>query len=73
MFNNGEIEIFQRIGMSPIFIGEAIVGPRLPNITYMLAFENLAAREKLWKEFGSDPGWKKISAPTRTKRLRDRR
>jgi hypothetical protein len=67
MFNNGEIAIFQRLGMNPIFIGEAIAGPRLPNITYMLAFENLAAREKLWQQFGSDPEWKKLDAPPELK------
>jgi NIPSNAP len=67
MFNDGEIAIFQRLGMNPIFIGEAIVGPHLPNITYMLAFENLAAREKLWQQFGSDPEWKKLSGPPELK------
>jgi hypothetical protein len=67
MFNDGEIAIFRRLGMNPIFIGEAIVGPRLPNITYMLAFENLAAREKLWQQFGSDPEWKKLDAPPELK------
>ncbi len=63
MFNNGEIAIFQRLGMRPVFIGEAIIGPRQPNITYMLSFDNLDGREKLWQAFVSDPGWKTISAP----------
>ncbi|MGH9584934.1 MAG: NIPSNAP family protein [Bryobacteraceae bacterium] len=27
----------------------------------MLSFDSLAAREKLWREFGSDPAWKKLS------------
>jgi hypothetical protein len=63
MFNDGEIGIFQRIGMRPVFFGETIVGERMPNLVYMLSFDNLAAREQLWKQFGSDPGWKKLSSP----------
>ncbi|MEO6803172.1 MAG: NIPSNAP family protein [Granulicella sp.] len=63
MFNNGEIGIFQRLGMRPVFFGETIIGPRQPCITYMLSFDKLDAREKLWQQFGSDPEWKRISAP----------
>ncbi|WP_213805605.1 NIPSNAP family protein [Granulicella sp. dw_53] len=67
MFNNGEIATFQRLGMRPIFIGESIIGPRQPNITYMLSFDNLDGREKLWQQFGSDPEWKRLSAPPELK------
>ena len=63
MFNGGEIAIFQKLGMRPIFFGETIVGPRMPNLVYMLSFDNVAAREELWRKFGSDPDWKKLSAP----------
>lgn len=67
MFNSGEIGIFQRLGMRPVFIGESIIGSRQPNITYMLSFDNLDGREKLWKAFGSDPEWKKLSGPPELK------
>lgn len=60
MFDDGEIQIFQRLGMSPVFFGETIVGRNLPNLTYMLAFDDLASREKLWKAFGADPEWQKM-------------
>ena len=60
MFNDGEIKIFQRLGMQPVFFGETIVGARMPNLVYMLSFENLAAREKLWQAFGADPEWQKL-------------
>lgn len=62
MFEAGEIGIFKRLGMSPVFFGEAIAGRNLPSLTYMLAYEDLAARERLWKEFGSDPEWVKMRA-----------
>jgi hypothetical protein len=67
MFNDGEIGVFQRLGMRPVFIGESVVGPRQPNITYMLSFDDLEGRETHWKTFGSDPEWKKISAPAELK------
>jgi hypothetical protein len=62
MFNEGEIAIFQRAGAAPVFFGETIVGRNLPNLTYMLSFEDMAAREKAWGAFRVDPEWKKMSA-----------
>ena len=67
MFNSGEIAVFQRLGMRPVFIGESIIGPRQPSVTYMLSFDNLDGREKLWQQFGADPEWKKLSAPPELK------
>lgn len=62
MFNGGEIQIFQRLGMRPVFFGETIAGPRQPNLMYMLSYDDLAAHDKLWQDFGNDPEWKKLSA-----------
>jgi NIPSNAP protein len=62
MFNDAEAAIFKRLGMQPVFFGETIVGRNLPNLTYMLTFDNLAAREKLWGDFGRDPEWQKLRA-----------
>jgi hypothetical protein len=61
MFNKGEAQIFQRLGMRPVFFGETLVGPRQPNLMYMLSYDSLAARDKLWQSFGADPEWKKLS------------
>ena len=60
--DDGEIDIFRRCGMLPVFFGETIVGSAMPNLTYMLAFDDLAARDKAWRAFGSDPGWQKLRA-----------
>lgn len=62
MFNEGEMQIFQRLGMNPVFFGEAIVGDRMPHLTYMLAYDDLAARDRLWKSFGSDPAWAQLKS-----------
>ncbi len=62
MFNAGEAGIFRRLGMNPVFFAEAVVGSKLPHLSYMLAYEDLAARDRLWKAFGSDPEWLKLRA-----------
>ena len=58
----GEIAIFRRCGMPPVFFGDALVGSRLPNLTYMLGFEDEQALKKGWDTFRNDPEWKKLSA-----------
>jgi hypothetical protein len=60
MFNDAEMGIFERLGMRPVFFGETIVGPRQPNLMYMLSYDDLAARDTLWRAFGKDPEWAKL-------------
>ena len=60
MFNDGEIGAFQRAGGQPVFFGETIAGPNQPSLTYMLSYEDLAGRDKVWKAFGADPEWQKL-------------
>ncbi len=63
MFNEGgEIAIFKKTGLRPVFFGETLIGPQMPNLTYMLVFENMADRDKKWKVFGGHPDWKKLRA-----------
>ena len=63
MFNEGgEIALFRKTGLTPVFFGETVVGRNLPNLTYMLAFDDMADRDKRWKVFVADPGWKTLSA-----------
>ena len=58
----GEIEIFRRVGLTPVFFSRTLVGPHMPSITYMLVHENMAGREKSWDAFRNDPEWKKLAA-----------
>ncbi len=63
MFNEGgEIAIFRKTGLTPVFFGESIIGPNLPNLNYMLAFKDMADRDQRWQVFRDDPDWKKLSA-----------
>ena len=60
MFASAEIGIFRSVGMKPVFFSRALIGPNLPNITYMLVFDNQADLEAKWAAFGSSPAWKKL-------------
>ena len=64
MFNNGEVPIFLDCGIQPIFIGQAIIGPFTPNLSYLTAYPSETARNEAWVAFRSHPDWqvlKKIS------------
>ena len=68
MFNEGgEIKIFQRTGLQPVFFGETLIGPKMPNLTYMLVFNDLADRDAKWKVFSGDPEWKKLRSDSQYK------
>jgi len=60
MFNSGEIETMREVGLGPIFYGQALIGPALPHLTYMLSAENADAHKKHWGEFGKHPVWNKL-------------
>lgn len=60
MFNDGEIGIFAKCGFEPVFFGETLVGPRLPNLKYMLASTDLEANQASWKRFTEHPEWLQI-------------
>jgi len=62
MFEDGEAGIFRRLGMAPVFFGKGMIGANLPSLTYVLSFDDLASRERLWKAFGADPEWQKLRA-----------
>ncbi|MCX6590451.1 MAG: NIPSNAP family protein [Acidobacteria bacterium] len=62
MFNDGEIAVFRKTGLDPVFFGEMIVGPNQPCLVYMLAYESFAAREANWEKFIAHPEWLKLRA-----------
>ena len=58
----GELEIFRKAGLTPVFFSRTAIGPRMPSLVYMLVHENMAARDKSWDNFRNDPDWKKLAA-----------
>ncbi len=65
MFHSGEFEIFKNAGCNPVFFADALAGSRLPSLTYMLSFSDVAALEAGWLAFRNDPAWKKLSSSPR--------
>lgn len=65
MFHSGEFEIFKAAGFHPVFFGDTLIGTRLPNLSYMLSFSDLAELEAKWDVFRNDSAWKKLSADPR--------
>ena len=61
MFNAGEVPIFRRANLTPVFFGETLIGAKMPSLTYMLTFPNMAARDAGWASFSKDPEWKALS------------
>jgi hypothetical protein len=61
MFNEEEFPIFYRTKLNPVFFGEAIAGPNLPCLTYMITFKDMEERDKNWAAFSADADWKRVS------------
>jgi NIPSNAP len=62
MMQSGEEAIFARAGFAQVFYGDTLIGARMPNLTYMLSYESVSDRDKLWKAFSNDPDWKAMQA-----------
>lgn len=62
MFNTAEIAVFRKVGLHPVFFGQTLAGTKMPNLTYMLGFQDMAESKANWKKFGADPDWQKLRA-----------
>ena len=56
----GEIALFRKVGMTPVFFGQTLVGGKMPNLTYMLGFDDEAAQKEAWGKFTTHPDWNKL-------------
>jgi len=65
MFHSGEFEIFKNAGFHAVFYGDTLIGSRTPNLTYMMAFGDVAEMDAKWEVFRNDPAWKKLSSNPR--------
>ena len=65
MFHNGEFAIFAKAGFHSVFYSDMLIGPRLPNLTYMLSATDQTQLNAYWDAFRDDPDWKKLSGSSR--------
>jgi len=61
MFNSGEFDIFHTAGFWQVFYGDMLIGPRMPQLTYMVGYPDIAEMDVRWDAFRNDPAWKKLS------------
>lgn len=60
--DGGESKIFEDLGFQPIFFGEVISGPTMPNLMYLTTFKNKASQDEHWSAFRSAPAWLELKA-----------
>ncbi|MGL6193627.1 MAG: NIPSNAP family protein [Thermoguttaceae bacterium] len=56
----GELALFRKSKMNPVFFGTTLYGDYMPNLTYMLGFDNIEAKNAAWKTFVESPEWEKM-------------
>jgi hypothetical protein len=62
MFEKGELAIFRRVGLTPVFFASALAGAAMPNLTYLLTFPDEAGRKASWDRFREDAAWLRLKA-----------
>jgi len=62
MFNEAEIGIFVKTGLNPVFFGDTLFSARMPSLTYMLTFTDVAELNDHWRTFVTSPEWKQLSS-----------
>jgi len=62
MFNEGELDIFYKTGLNPVFFGSCMAGKNMPHLTYMLHFKDMEERDANWQKFVDHPDWKNMSS-----------
>lgn len=62
MFNSGEVPIFLDSGIMPVFMGQALIGDKTPNLTYMTVHDDDAARNQGWDNFRKHADWQVLKA-----------
>ena len=59
-FAEAEARILARCGAQLILFATSAIGSDHPNLTWMMAFEDMLAREKFSAVFNADPDWIKL-------------
>lgn len=63
-FETKTIKIWEKHGIKQAGFFTTLVGEHSQHLTYFLAWESLAEREKKWAAFGADPEWLAARAET---------
>ena len=63
-FKNETLRIWEKHGIRQAGFWTTLIGKSSEEITYMLAWESMAEREKRWGTFLADPEWVAVIAKT---------
>jgi NIPSNAP len=63
-FQNHTLRIWEKHGIRQAGFWTTLVGESSQQVTYMLAWDSMAEREKRWKAFLTDPEWVATVAAT---------
>jgi hypothetical protein len=63
-FQNHTLRIWEKHGIRQAGFWTTLIGESCQELTYMLAWDSVAEREKRWAAFLADPEWLAISAET---------
>ncbi len=62
LLGQNDMAILRRCGAEPVLFGASAIGAGAPNLTWITAFADEAARDKAWAAFAADPEWVKVRA-----------
>ena len=54
-FRNHTVKLFEKHGITNVGYWTNTIGGRSDELWYILGFEDLAQRDKAWREFAADP------------------
>lgn len=60
MFNEAEMEVFDKVGIHPVCYGDVLSGPHMPALMYLTWYKDKESHDASWKAFGAHPGWHAI-------------
>jgi hypothetical protein len=63
-FENETLRIWEKHGICQAGFWTTLIGKSSQDITYMLAWDSMAEREKRWSAFLADPEWLSVVAKT---------
>lgn len=62
MFQSGEIDIFNEVGINSVCYGRTLAGSRAPSLTYLTWYKDMETRNEAWRKFQAHPEWRRMRA-----------
>ena len=61
MFNEGEMQIFEKVGSNAVFYAKVISGSLMPRLIYMTTYADMQSHDEHWAAFRVSEEWKVMS------------